>query len=270
LHGYELGEAMTTDVEKKDMMARYDKFPKWGKKADEANQERIVVTQSLIPGDVRTILDLGCGDGIVTNEFIEKGVDVFGTDFSIAALGFMKGKRLVSSVNNIPFPDQYFDLVLCTEVIEHLPDEVYERTLSEIERVAKHYVVISTPNDEYLPSLSIRCENCKNVFHRNLHVQSFNRDVHSSLFKIFKLKKTIGIQVWEQLPGLVDFQRNLLGVYTPGRGAICPACNHVNNGKPGIWQRLVLELGRRITHLVPGAKTDRWIVSLYQRDSGNS
>ncbi len=259
---------MTTGVEKKNGAARYDKFPKWGKKPDDANQERIIATQSLIPDEIHNILDLGCGDGVITNEFIEKGIDVFGTDFSTIALGFMRGKRLVSDVAYIPFPDQYFDLVICAEVIEHLPYGVYEQTLLEIERVAKHYIIISTPNNEYLPSSSIRCENCKNVFHRNLHVQSFNRNVHSSLFKIFKLNKTIGVQIWEQLPDIINFQRSLLGVYTPGRGAICPACNYVNNSMPGIWQRFVLEIGRRITHLVPGAKTDRWIVSLYQRNSG--
>jgi SAM-dependent methyltransferase len=255
---------------KKDAIAHYDEFPKWGKKPDDANQERIVATRSLIPSEIHNILDLGCGDGVITNELVENGVDVFGADFSIVALGFMRGKRLVSSVDKIPFPDQYFDLVLCAEVVEHLPDGVYERTLSEIERVAKHYIIISTPNNEYLPSSSIKCENCKGVFHRNLHVQSFDRITHNSLFRKFELKKTIGVQMWKQLPALIDFQHDVLGVYIPGRGAICPACRHANVNKPSIWQRLMLFVGNEITGLVSTAKNDRWIVSLYQCSSDNN
>jgi SAM-dependent methyltransferase len=268
LHFYKSGEIMTTSVEKKDGSVRYDKFPKWGKKPDNANQERILATRSLIPSDVRTILDLGCGDGAVTNELVEKGLDIFGADFSIVALGFVKGKPLAASVDSIPFPDQYFDMVLCAETIEHLPDGVYERTLSEIERVAKRYIIISTPNNEYLPTSSIKCENCQKVFHRNMHVQVFSRDIHNSLFQVFERKRTIGVQVWKQIPTLTNFQ-HILGIYPPGRGAICPNCDHSNISSPSLWQQFVLNIGYVITRLLPNVKKDQWIVSLYQRKFNN-
>jgi hypothetical protein len=59
----------------------------------------------------------------------------------------------------------------------------------------------------------------------------------------------------------------VLGVYNLGRGGICPTCNRVNNSLPGIWQGLVLVIGKAITYLIPGARSDHWIVSLYHRNS---
>jgi len=254
-----------TDFNKQESIAaRYDEFSGWGKMPDDANRERIEKTRALVPDEIRTILDLGCGDGVVTNEFVKKGLDVTGVDFSIAALSFVEGKRLIAAVDNIPFPDRYFDLVICAETLEHLPDGIYENTLREIERVAKHYVIISTPNNEYLPSASIKCGNCRKIFHRNLHVRSFDRNAHRHLFQNFTLKQTVGIRAWRQMPLVIDFQQRVLGVYAPARGAICPHCNHKSSRKPSIWERLVLEAGRRITMAFPSTVSDRWIVSLFQ------
>src|SRR5687768_7812866 len=122
---------MINDFKQKDTRSRYDEFSKWGKEPDGANRKRVEITRSLVPEDVSTLLDLGCGDGIVTNELVAKHIDVVGSDFSSVALRFMTGKRLISSVDSIPFAGRYFDLVLCAETIEHLPDGIYEDTLRE-------------------------------------------------------------------------------------------------------------------------------------------
>ena len=60
---------MTNNI-KKDNVVRYDKFPKWGKKPDNANHERILATRSLIPDEIHNILDLWGGDGVITNDFV--------------------------------------------------------------------------------------------------------------------------------------------------------------------------------------------------------
>lgn len=247
------------------MVEYYNKFPKWGYAPDGANLERITVTQSFIPAEVNSILDLGCGDGAITNQFAEKGFNVFSADFSSAAIQFAKGKRVISNVNDVPFANQQFDAVVCAETIEHLPEGVYEKALSEIERITKQYIIISTPNQEYLPDSNIRCGKCGNLFHRNLHTRSLDRNTHKTLFQNFELIKTIGVRAWYQSPFVVNFQQKNLKTYTPGRNIICPSCGHINSDKPGVLKYLIFGLKHAILRFIPGAKRSRWIVSFYKR-----
>lgn len=52
----------------------------------------------------------------------------------------------VGSVTKIPFEDCQFDVVVCGEVLEHLPFSEFLPALKEIRRVARHKVIISLPD----------------------------------------------------------------------------------------------------------------------------
>lgn len=52
----------------------------------------------------------------------------------------------VSSVENMPISDKAFDIVLCSQVLEHLPFNKFEICLKEIKRVAKSGAIISLPH----------------------------------------------------------------------------------------------------------------------------
>jgi SAM-dependent methyltransferase len=52
----------------------------------------------------------------------------------------------VGSVTNMPFEDGQFDVVLCCEVLEHLPFRDFLPSLKEIRRVARHKVILSLPD----------------------------------------------------------------------------------------------------------------------------
>lgn len=100
----------------------------------------------LRPGD--WVLDLGCGEGRHAHAVgLEPGVNIVGLDMDAASLakaragaaevgsgggasGFVRGDAY-----RLPFPDGRFDVVICSEVLEHLDD--YGRALSEIRRVLK-------------------------------------------------------------------------------------------------------------------------------------
>ena len=97
------------------------------------------------------VLDLGCGDGVLSYLLYEKGLKVSGIDLSEEAIEFAKNKTnnriefKVGSVYHLPWEDNSFDIVLSSDVIEHLED--VSQYLKEIKRVLKPNgkCVISTP-----------------------------------------------------------------------------------------------------------------------------
>jgi len=85
------------------------------------------------------ILDFGCGSGIVGKAFGDHfKSEVFGID--------IKDMRVVDTPFKIydgkiiPFPDNYFDVVLSAYVLHHINDQ--DSVLKEIRRVAKDKIII--------------------------------------------------------------------------------------------------------------------------------
>jgi len=123
----------------------YDALPRWGTEPGEANRERIQQTLSLVPVNVRSILDLGCGDGTVSNHLVDEGSSVVGVDISFEALRYFKGKGIIGSLEQLPFKDNSFDLVICAEVLEYLPVAAYMSSLSSRSNVSPEIMSSSLP-----------------------------------------------------------------------------------------------------------------------------
>ena len=103
----------------------------------------------------RMILDVGCGEGFTIRELRESGVEaaMVGVDYSPAALAWSQANGIaqsplnVADAHHLPFPDSSFDLVLCLEVLEHLPDS--GAGLRELLRVARDCIVVSVPHEPF-------------------------------------------------------------------------------------------------------------------------
>ncbi|OIO40654.1 hypothetical protein AUJ10_02300 [Candidatus Pacearchaeota archaeon CG1_02_31_27] len=95
------------------------------------------------------ILDAGCGEGILVEELKKEGFDIIGLDYNYSSKYVKKG-----SIFDMPFKDETFDVILCLDVIEHLNFEEQEKTLKEINRVAKKnaLIILSIPNLAHLAS----------------------------------------------------------------------------------------------------------------------
>lgn len=54
--------------------------------------------------------------------------------------------HVVGSVESLPFAPSSFDVVLCCQVLEHLPFEKFQDSLSQLKRVARTRVILSLPD----------------------------------------------------------------------------------------------------------------------------
>ncbi|MBK8510787.1 MAG: class I SAM-dependent methyltransferase [Saprospiraceae bacterium] len=159
---------------------------------DEANMKRIELTASYIRKDVKSLADIGCGNGVflhyVANQF--PYLDLLGVDRSSTALKFLRTKKLEAGIDQIPLSDKSVDCVSCLEVIEHLPLNVYEKGLDEITRISKKYIIISVPFKEILEHSHNKCPSCTSIFNYELHLRSFDVKVMTELLETRGFKCT--------------------------------------------------------------------------------
>jgi len=104
-------------------------------------------------GRAERVLDLGCGDGYLMGLIRPLTKQIIGADSEFSGLALAREKLtslssiqiIGSSCYELPFRDQRFDLILLTDVIEHL--EQPAECLSEIRRVLtlKGTLLITTP-----------------------------------------------------------------------------------------------------------------------------
>ncbi|MDO8601270.1 MAG: class I SAM-dependent methyltransferase, partial [bacterium] len=78
------------------------------------------------------LLDVGCGRGEYVKIFNELGIDAYGVDLEATS---EKTKKVDLETEKIPYPDNYFDFIMCKSAIEHIRN-VYHLT-EEMRRVLK-------------------------------------------------------------------------------------------------------------------------------------
>jgi ubiquinone/menaquinone biosynthesis C-methylase UbiE len=139
-----------------------------------------------IPDDVKTIIDVGCGNGAITNE-LAKEFCVTGIDRSKNALHYVKTDKILCSSDAVPLPDKNFDMVFSSELLEHLEVDKLQKTSLEMQRLTKKYIFITVPNQELLEKTFIECEKCNYRYNRSYHLQSFTKEKLIALFPDFEL-----------------------------------------------------------------------------------
>jgi ubiquinone/menaquinone biosynthesis C-methylase UbiE len=89
------------------------------------------------------VLNVGVGNGTLERLATMKGCDVWCLDPSEQAIDRLRtelqlGERAkVGFSQAMPFPDEHFDVVVMSEVLEHLDPDVFQTTLSEVRRVLR-------------------------------------------------------------------------------------------------------------------------------------
>jgi SAM-dependent methyltransferase len=83
------------------------------------------------------ILDAGCGTGLNLRNLPSGsvGIDINPRNVELASMRLPGHRLVVGDLEAMPFLDQSFGAVLCTEVLEHVPNP--ETALKEIRRVLK-------------------------------------------------------------------------------------------------------------------------------------
>ena len=141
------------------------------------------------------VLDIGIGDGylleILSGTCVVSGMDLSESNVKLT-LDELRKKHIsadirIGSIENIPFEDCMFDVVIASDVLEHLETTTLKNGVGEIRRVLKKggKFVGTVPADEQLRDSLCYCPKCGYAFHRWGHKQSFNPQQIQDLFSLW-------------------------------------------------------------------------------------
>ena len=192
---------------------------------------KIRLISEMIPGDVITIIDIGCGNGVITNA-LNKKYKTLGVDQSEEALRYLEGPKLISSAEKINVEDSSYDLVLSSELLEHLTEEILQSAVKEIKRISKKYILITVPNSENLDQNLVKCSKCQKLFHSYGHLRSFNEEMLIGLFGGgYKVVSGFQEGPWYRIyNNLLLRLRHKYGnqYFNPAHFTLCPFCGNTD------------------------------------------
>ncbi|QQG40482.1 MAG: methyltransferase domain-containing protein [Candidatus Levyibacteriota bacterium] len=152
----------------------------------------------------KKILDIGCGAGTICLYLAGKGYDVLGIDISQNAINSCNESAKVLGLENVNFerktfpteiPNDKFDYIICSEVIEHLEDDDF--ALKKIYALLKPngIAIFSTPSENApLYKLGLAKEFDDKVGHlRRYTVEKLVAKCKTNNFSILETRKTEGV-----------------------------------------------------------------------------
>lgn len=207
----------------------------WGQTPERYQSEVKTDLIDILPQDIRSILDVGCGDGFITNALSDHAL-VIGLDISRSALKFVTRERIQGSILDIPLKDGACDLVMANDLLEHLEPPLKVQALRELTRVSSKYVIITVPIFEDLNAGMAKCADCGKYFHINHHLVSFDPNETKKIIDregFHCVRQIITGDQWNpQSPGAVFAKKLLLIDLTNSNNSICPHCGATETVKP--------------------------------------
>jgi len=189
-------------------LAQYRETP------DEIARTRDLV--SLVPKNRRTVLDIGARDGHFSRilaEYFEvvTALDVVKPNFRFEHVDTVQG-----DVTDLQYADNTFDVVFCTEVLEHIL--ALEKACAEIARVARYEVVIGVPYRQETRIGRTTCDHCGKCNPPWGHINVFDEQRLQRLFPRLSTVTTSFVGSTRESTNwmatrLMDFAGNPWGVY---------------------------------------------------------
>jgi len=122
--------------------------------------EQIDIVNKINPN---TILEIWVSNKTVYNYLKNQEFDIDSCDFNESV-----EPDYVSDIRELSFDDSSYDVVLCSQVLEHLPWEDVNKALQELYRVSKRKVIISVPYSSLQINFGFTMSMAKKILNKHL------------------------------------------------------------------------------------------------------
>jgi SAM-dependent methyltransferase len=203
---------------------------------------RVGDLMDMLPGGIQSALDIGARDGHLSRLLADRLEKVVALDLQRPVIDDARVECVQGDATALAFEHGAFDLVLCAEVLEHLPGSTLERACAELARVSGRYLLIGVPYKQDLRLYRSTCQQCGALNPPWGHVNSFDETRLGALFPGYQVARvsyvgqasapTNALSTW-----LMDRAGNPYGTYSQAEG--CVACGRpLGRPRPRtLWQR---------------------------------
>jgi SAM-dependent methyltransferase len=181
-----------------------------------------------------TLLNIGCGDGAVERLAQKKGWTVVSVDPDKPSVDKLVADGIdarTGLIEQLPVCDKSVDIVVVSEVFEHLSAESIAGGLPELCRVLKNdgELIGTVPFRENMDDNTVLCPGCKKVFHRWGHQQTFDesrmRELLTKHFKSITMTPRFFYNTKSTLAQLPKVIASKFGVHSGGENLFFRARN---------------------------------------------
>jgi hypothetical protein len=151
-------------------------------RASTSEQSRIADLLNLVPSTALSALDIGARDGYISSLLADRAIQVTALDLEKPVIADMRIRCVQGDITALDFADSHFDLLLCAEVLEHIPPQLLAQGCAEIQRVARRDVLIGVPYRQDTRFGQTTCQACGAVNPPWGHVNRFDERKLKSLF----------------------------------------------------------------------------------------
>ena len=217
-------------------------------------------------------LDVGARDGHFSKILAKQFASVTALDLDQPQLDHPGIVCVSGDVTELAFPDDRFDMVVCTEVLEHIPQHQLVDACSELARVSRDYLLIGVPFKQDIRVGRTTCNTCGVANPPWGHVNAFDEQRLLSLFSQLKVEELSFVGINDASTNslstlLMDVAGNPYGTYDQEEP--CLACGaRLNKPQPrSLFQKVCTKSAfwtRWVTQTLRGAQPS-WMHCLFRK-----
>lgn len=145
-------------------------------------KNRVNSLLGLLPSGLHSALDVGTRDGHIARLLADRVDVVTALDLDLPEIDDSRIRCVRGNATALQFANDTFDLVVCAEVLEHIPTALLPAACKELSRVASKHVLIGVPYRQDLRSARTTCSSCGKSNPPWGHVNSFDEQRLRQLF----------------------------------------------------------------------------------------